>query len=120
MSETSEPAGRQKLLAYLLYFGLYILLLALALALLAIWRSAILAVIEITMHPQSFARRPIYLLLMMLIGLGLFVLAMVAEPYLRTGVPRRELMRRFARLAVPMGIACVLGLLIIALAGTFG
>ena len=119
MSEASEPAGRQKVLAYLLCYAFYVLLLVLAVALFFIWRTAIRAVVEATMPWYSLARSIVYLLPTTLMGFGVFILAMVAEPYLRTGIPRRDLVRRFARLAVPMSIALVLGLLITRLAATF-
>ncbi len=119
MSEASEPAGRQKFLAYLLCYVFYVLLLVLAVALFFIWRTAIRAVVEATMPWYSLARSIVYLLPTTLMGFGVFILAMVAEPYLRTGILRRDLVRRFARLAVPMSIALVLGLLITRLAATF-
>src|SRR5688500_5756424 len=119
MTETSEPAGRQKVLAYVACYVLYVLLIVLALVLFAIWRLTILAVIGALMDERSFVRRLIYLSTTTLMALGVFVLVMVGEPYLRYGIPRRELVRRFARLAIPMAIAAVLGLLISRLVLTF-
>jgi hypothetical protein len=53
--------------------------------------------------------------LMLLLGLGLFILVMAAEPYLRHGMERRQLLRRFGRLALPLVIAGALGLLLLAI-----
>ena len=39
------------------------------------------------------------------IGMSLFVLLILGEPYLRAGIRRRELRRRFLRLAVPLAVA---------------
>ena len=47
-----------------------------------------------------------------LLGLGLFILAMAAEPYLHNGVRRHQLLRRFARLAVPLAVAGIAGMLL--------
>lgn len=40
-------------------------------------------------------------------GMSLFVLILLAEPYLREGVRRREVRRRFLRLAIPLLVASV-------------
>jgi hypothetical protein len=42
---------------------------------------------------------------------------MAGEPYLRNGVARHQLLRRFFRLAAPVIVAAVLGLLVLAIAG---
>ncbi len=47
-----------------------------------------------------------------MIGVGLFVVAMLAEPYLRAGARRRQLGRRFARLVAPLGVLLGLGVLL--------
>jgi hypothetical protein len=61
---------------------------------------------------RSQANRLIYLASMTLLGLGLFILVMGAEPYLRNGVERDQLRRRFFRLAWPLLIAGAVGLLV--------
>jgi hypothetical protein len=46
------------------------------------------------------------------VGVGLFVLAIVAEPYLRNGARHRELGRRFGRLALALCSLIVVEVLI--------
>ncbi len=48
-------------------------------------------------------------LAIVVIGGSLFVLLILGESYLRTGVERRDLGRRFLRLAVPLVVASVVG-----------
>ena len=79
-----------------------------------IWRWTILALLAAFMG-RSSANRLIYMLGILFVGVSLFVLVMAAEPYLRTGVPRRQLLRRFVRLAAPLAIAGGLGLLLLAI-----
>jgi putative copper export protein len=50
---------------------------------------------------------------MALLGLGAFILVMAAGPYLRNGMERRQLMRRFRKLAIPLVIAGALALLVL-------
>jgi hypothetical protein len=52
-------------------------------------------------------------------GIGGFVWVMAAEPYLRHGVERGDLRRRFTRLAVPLVVAGLLGTLFWFLASMF-
>jgi len=56
-----------------------------------------------------------------LIGLTVlgFMLVMAAEPYLRHGVERNQLLQRFGRLALPLVLAGAAGLLLQVLAQTF-
>ena len=60
---------------------------------------------------------PVYAGTITLLGLGLFIFVMAAEPYLRNGIARRQLLRRFLRLAIPVAIAAVIGLLVLVLIG---
>ena len=82
--------------------------LALAVAVLLLWRTTLLA-LSAALLGASDLTPLLYGTVMALLGLGLFVLTMAAEPYLRSGVRRRQLRRRFARLAVPLAIAWGLG-----------
>ena len=54
----------------------------------------------------------IYAVSMIVIGLGLFMLVIAAEPYLRNGVKRGQLMHRFVRVALPVAAAGLLGVLL--------
>jgi len=109
------PPKRPVLLDYLLCYGLYALLIICGVVVVfVIWPSAILAMIAAFMG-RSQANRIVYMALMLLLGLGLFILVMAAEPYLRHGMERRQLLRRFGRLALPVVIAGGLGLLLLAI-----
>ena len=111
--EKTEPAKWPTLRGYLACYALYIgLIIPGTIAVLLIWRSAILAMLAAFMA-RSQANRLIYLASMALLGLGGFILIMAAEPYLRNGMERRRLMRRFRKLAIPLVIAGALAVLVL-------
>jgi hypothetical protein len=111
--ENTEPAKRSMLRGYLACYTLYIgLIIPGTIAVLLIWRSAILAMIAAFMS-RSQANQLISLASMALLGLCGFILVMAAEPYLRNGMARRQLMRRFRKLAIPLVIAGALALLVL-------
>jgi hypothetical protein len=104
-------------LKYLACYTLYIVLIAAGIVVLYwVVRPAILALLAALLG-QSYANRIIFLSSMTLLGMGLFILVMAAEPYLRNGAARHQLLRRFVRLAAPVIIAAVLGLLVLATIG---
>jgi hypothetical protein len=96
---------------YVVCYSLYALLLMGSIVTLLIWRVTILLFI-ITMIGLSPANGSIYAVSLIVIGIGLFMLVIAAEPYLRNGVKRGQLMHRFARVALPVVIASMLGLLL--------
>lgn len=101
---------------YLACYGLYGVLIALGfIVVFVIWRQAILALIAAFVG-RSAANRLIYLGSITVLGIGLFILLIAAEPYLRNGLKRRQLVRRFVRMAVPLLVAGALGLLLLAIA----
>jgi hypothetical protein len=115
MVNTNHPAERPAALAYVACYVLYAMLFALAIVDIAlIWRRAILALLA-TFMPGSDANRLIYLGSIALLGLAVFILIMAAEPYLRNGVRRHQLVRRFIRLAVPLVVIGAVGMLLVAL-----
>jgi hypothetical protein len=79
---------------------------------LLIWRNAVLALLAAFMG-RNQANRLIYLASMALLGLALFILVMAAGPYLRSGLERQQLMRRFRKLAIPLVIAGALAVLVL-------
>jgi hypothetical protein len=93
-------------------YALYAALLVSSVVVFAIWRLAIPALV-LAVWGSSNADRLIYDLATILVGMGALILVMVAEPYLRNGVPRQQLMRRFIRLIVPVILAGVLGMLLL-------
>lgn len=98
-------------LDYVACYSLYALLLVGSIITLLIWRVTILLMIG-TWIGLSPANGSIYAFSMIVIGLGLFMLVIGAEPYLRNGVKRGQLMHRFVRVALPVIIASMLGVLL--------
>jgi hypothetical protein len=96
------------------YVGCYLLfalLLVLDIAALLIWRVTILVLLGTFIGPSP-ANSSIYDFSMVVLGIALFGLIIAAEPYLRNGVKQGRLLYRFARLAVPLGLFGMLGLLL--------
>ena len=92
--ELSEKRWSPGPVNYVACYALYVLLVVLGVTVLFIWPTTLVALIG------AF------------IGLSLFALVMAGEPYLRHGVQRRQLRRRFVRLAVPLGLLTVLGVVL--------
>jgi hypothetical protein len=90
---------------------LYGLLLVGSVATLLIWRITILLMLA-TWLGISSVNGSIYAVSLIVIGLGLFMLVIAAEPYLRNGVKRGQLMSRFARVALPIAATGLLGMLL--------
>ena len=116
-----ETAGRHWWQAAPVYgacYGFYVLVLALEFGVFVAWRWAMLGVIGVFM-PEGDWSSFVYMAITALLGLALFILAMAAEPYLHNGVRRHQLVRRFARLAVPLAVAGVAGMLLSTLVSAF-
>ncbi len=110
MSDAHSRLSRQEILAYLACYSLYLVLIVLALLGFVVWRGTIVALLA-TFMERSYAGRLIYIVGMLGLGIALFVLVMSAEPYMRHGVERHQLLRRFTRMAVPIVVVLVVGLL---------
>ncbi len=96
-------------LGYMVCYLLYVLLIALGTAgILVVWRETLLLVLAV-FWPESEWNRIIYLLMVFAMGIGLLIFVLSAEYYLRAGVPRGQLLSRFARLAVPLVGVSALG-----------
>src|SRR5919199_5045882 len=119
MPETSEPMQRNKVVDYLICYALYAVLLVLCYFVFVTWTSLVLGLIGAFLGP-TVANGTIYSFFLVLLGLALFVLIMVAEPYLRGGIRRQQVVQRFARIAIPLVVAEVIGevVLLIVSAGT--
>src|SRR5262245_12524528 len=112
MSEPIEHSRQQLMLHYLACYLLYAIIIVLNVVLVfGVLPQAILALLGATLGPHS-ANSAIYLFSMMLIGLASFALVIGSEIYLRKGVERGLLMRRFLRLIIPLLIigAALVGL----------
>lgn len=100
---------RPKVRDYLVCYALFVVLIALCYATFQVWRIALqLGVLALV--GQGYASQLLYSVVMLLIGIALFVEVLAAEPYLRGGVVRRQVLPRFVRLALPVCVAIVLGL----------
>ena len=109
----TEPAKSATLGGYLACYALYIVLLIPGtVGVLLLWRNAILVLLAAFMS-RSQANRLIYLASMALLGLCGFILVVAADPYLRNGVERQQLLRRFRKLAIPLVIAGGLAVLVL-------
>jgi hypothetical protein len=99
-------------LAYALSFSLFALLLAIGyLTIFIIWREALLSVLAAVMQGRHWSiSRLLYMLSIVSLAVGGFVFLMAAEPYLRTGVERRDLRRRFMKLFIPLAALAVIGM----------
>ena len=109
--ETAPRHWWQAVPVYGACYGFYALVLALEFGVFVAWRWAMLGLIG-AFIPESEWSSFVYMIVTALLGLGLFILAMAAEPYLHNGVRRHQLLRRFARLAIPLAIAGIVGMLL--------
>src|SRR5919199_4559994 len=111
MPETSEPMQRNKVVDYLICYALYAVLLVLCYFVFVTWTSLVLGLIGAFLGP-TVANSAISSFFLVLLGLALFILIMVADPYLRGGIRRQRVVQRFARFAVPLVVVEIVGELI--------
>ena len=110
---SSKPALLWRdLPAILLCYALYAVLIAFgSVVVFIIWPRAILVLLAVFL-PGSSWNRFIYLSGMLLLALGVFTTILAGERYLHSGIERRQIVRRFVQLAVPLGITGASGLLL--------
>ena len=94
---------------YAACYALYIVLLGLAYGVFVVWQRTILLALGVLLD-QYEATPVLWAVGFLAIGFALFFLILGAEPYLRAGVPRKQLRRRFARIALPLVGTIVLGI----------
>jgi len=111
MPQADVPSRRDRALAYTACYGLLLVLLLLDVILLFVWRLTLLILIA-RYTERSAANSLLYLGPLLLLGMVLFVSLIGAEGYLRDGVERRQLRRRFLRFAVPLIVMLLLALLL--------
>jgi hypothetical protein len=111
MLTTNTPTQHPRWLDYVGCYVLFALLLILDIAVLLIWRVTILVLLATFLGPSP-ANSGIYDFSLVVLGIALFGLIIAAEPYLRNGVKQGRLLYRFARLAIPLGLFGLLGLLL--------
>jgi hypothetical protein len=95
--------------AYVLCYVLYALILALSYGLFVIWSQTILLALGTFVDgPQMIPA--LWGAGLVFIGTCAYLLVLVAEPYLRGGVRKRQLRRRFLRLAGPLVAIIFIGI----------
>jgi hypothetical protein len=108
---------KQRLVAqYLACYALFTTVLALTVfVVFGIWRNTLtLLVVRYVEKSWAYnAYQNFGLIALTILG---FILVMTAEPYLRDGVARKQLMKRFGKLAILLVVAGVAGLLLQVLA----
>ncbi len=102
---------RRNIPAYLLCYVLVALIFVLSIVILFIWRVALLEIIR-AIDERSYANRAIYMLGIVFMGMALFAVVIGSEPYLRFGVERHQLLRRFWRISIPLVVIAVLGVVL--------
>jgi hypothetical protein len=88
---------------------LYALILVLSYGIFVIWSQTILLGIGALVE-GSQSVPALWGAGLLLIGIGAYALVLVAEPYLRDGVGKHQLRRRFLRIAGPMVVTIVVGI----------
>ncbi len=107
VEKKANPPLSAYLVCYLLFFGL----LAASVAVFFSW-PATLKVLLAVFGLRWEANNLIYVFGMAVIGFILFILVAAAEPYLRGGVERHELARRFLRMGLALGAVWLVGVII--------
>jgi hypothetical protein len=100
--------------AYALSLGLFLVLLFVGyLAIFIVWREALLAMLAVVLQGRHWSiSRLFYMLGIVAIAIAGFIYLMAAEPYLRGGVERHDLRRRFLRLFLPLVAITLIGMLV--------
>lgn len=106
-SESSQPGIN----AYLLAYGMWAILIIIGAASIFIWRETLLTLIAVYFGRQG-SNRAFFQVGILVLGFAVFLTILGAEPYLRSGVERHRLGQRFLRLAIPLLVFGVVGLVI--------
>jgi hypothetical protein len=96
--------------AYVLCYVLYALILALSYAVFVIWSQTILLALGAFVDGAQ-AIPALWGAGLVFIGICAYMLVLVAEPYLRGGVQKRQLRRRFLRIAGPLVAIILVGII---------
>lgn len=97
----SRPTHKPSVLEYVACYGLYVLFLALTALAFVIFQSTAHLIVDLLVE-DIFVNRFVYMTVMVVLGLATLILAVSAEHYLHNGVKRQRLLKRFARLSVPL------------------
>jgi hypothetical protein len=94
--------------AYLGCYALFLVVIALALLALDIWRL-VLPDIGARFLSNGYVLSGLYAPAVVVLGVALFIVVMASEPYLRMGLEKQRLLHRFGRVAVPLFVVVVAG-----------
>jgi O-antigen/teichoic acid export membrane protein len=92
--------------SYVGCYALYAFLLVLSYGVFVIWSQTILLALGVFVDQQEVTPA-LWGVGVLVLGTSLYLFVLVAEPYLRDGVPKRQLRARFLRIAGPL-IATIL------------
>lgn len=96
-----DPRSWSLMLAYVICYVLYALILVLSYGVFVIWSQTILLGLGAFVDgPQVVPA--LWGAGVLVLGISAFLLVLIAEPYLRDGVQKRQLRRRFLRIAGPL------------------
>jgi choline-glycine betaine transporter len=95
--------------AYVICYALYAVLLVLSYGVWVVWSQAVLLALGV-FEDNPDVSPALWGVGMLAVGIGLYLLVLVAEPYLRNGVPKRQLRARFTRIAGPLVVIIVAGI----------
>lgn len=100
--------------AYALSLGLFLVLLLVGyLAIFVVWREALLSILSMVLQGRHWSiSRLLYMLSVAFLAVVGFIFLLASEPYLRGGVERHELRRRFLQLFIPLAAITIIGLIV--------
>jgi len=102
---------RLEVFSYTVCYLLYVLLVALSIGVFLSWKSVILTTIAVLVTDTRY-QGFIYLCSLLFLGLFLGAVTLAAESYLREGIPKRQLLRRFVYACLMLIVFSSLGFLI--------
>ena len=111
MEKRLDLDGRQYALRFVACYGLYVILLVVCVANFIIWRIVFILGVAVFLT-RNIADEAIVLFLTVLLGLALFLAALIWEPRLRATIQQGRLWPTFLRGIAPLAIALALGMLV--------
>jgi len=112
MSDTAKATQRSRLRDQIICYLLYAVLVVVAFyAAFLLWPDVVVGLLVVTVD-NRYVPRAVYPFFMLLVGLGWFIFLLTALPYLRGGIERQRFWNRFARLAIPLAVIVLLGLVV--------
>src|SRR3954454_9248267 len=111
MLNTFRPLQRRLHLDYVACYALYAVVITLLAAIFFIWPDTILAFVAMVLG-RTAVMRTLYMTFTIVLSLTLLIVGVVAEPYLRAGIPQRQVLARFLRVGIPLLVIAGAGLVL--------